>query len=53
VGATLETPNFYPHLTGYDNLWVTCEIKKLPRWRIDEALETVGLSARKKSAARL
>lgn len=48
VGATLETPNFYPHLSGYDNLWVTCEIKKLPRWRIDEALETVGLTARRK-----
>ena len=47
VGATLETPNFYPHLTGYNNLWVSCEIKGQPRWRIDEALETVGLSARK------
>src|SRR5687768_6972779 len=20
LGATLETPNFYPHLSGYDNL---------------------------------
>ena len=52
VGATLETPNFYPHLTGYNNLWVTAEIKGLPRTRIDEALATVGLAARKKDQFR-
>lgn len=48
VGATLETPNFYPHLTGHDNLWVTCEIKGLPKERIQSALETVGLADRQK-----
>jgi ABC-type multidrug transport system ATPase subunit len=52
VGATLETPNFYPHLTGYDNLRVTAEIKSLPVGPIDEALETVGLTERKKSRFR-
>lgn len=52
VGATLETPNFYPHLSGYDNLRVTAEIKSLSASRIDEALETVGLTARKKSRFR-
>ena len=48
VGATLETPNFYPHLSGYDNLRVTAKIKNLPTQRIDPALETVGLLNRKK-----
>ena len=47
IGATLETPNFYPHLSGYDNLRVTAGIKQVPAWRIDQALKTVGLSARK------
>jgi ABC-type multidrug transport system ATPase subunit len=47
VGATLEAPNFYPHLSGYDNLRVTTEIKRLPRSRIDQALETVGLTDRR------
>jgi ABC-2 type transport system ATP-binding protein len=48
VGATLETPNFYPHLSGYDNLRVTAAIKGVEDWRIDQALETVGLTSRKK-----
>ena len=47
VGATLESPNFYPHLSGYDNLRVTAAIKTLPAWHIDGALKTVGLSGRK------
>ncbi len=48
VGATLESPNFYPHLSGYDNLRVTAVIKGLPITRVDQALDTVGLAARKK-----
>jgi ABC-type multidrug transport system ATPase subunit len=47
IGATLETPNFYPYLSGYDNLRVVAQIKDVPRPRIDEALEAVGLATRK------
>jgi ABC-type multidrug transport system ATPase subunit len=47
IGATLETPNFYPYLSGYDNLRVVAKIKDVPRRRIDEALDVVGLTARR------
>ena len=46
VGATLETPNFYPYLSGRDNLRIAATIKGVGDERIDECLETVGLSAR-------
>ena len=46
VGATLETPNFYPYLSGRDNLRIAATIKGVGDERIDESLETVGLSAR-------
>jgi ABC-2 type transport system ATP-binding protein len=47
IGATLETPNFYPYLSGYDNLSVVAKIKEVPRPRIDQALDAVGLTSRK------
>lgn len=46
VGATLETPNFYPYLTGLDNLRVAAAIKGVGRARIDECLALVGLADR-------
>ena len=46
VGATLETPNFYPYMTGLDNLRVAAAIKGVSRPRIDECLELVGLADR-------
>ncbi len=46
VGATLETPNFYPYMSGRDNLRVAATIKGVDRPRIDECLELVGLSGR-------
>ena len=46
VGATLETPNFYPYLSGRDNLRIAATIKGVGDERIDESLEAVGLSAR-------
>jgi ABC-type multidrug transport system ATPase subunit len=52
IGATLETPNFYPYLSGYENLRVVATIKGVTRPRIDHALEAVGLSARKGDAFR-
>ena len=46
VGATLETPNFYPYMTGLDNLRVAAAIKGVGRERIDECLGLVGLADR-------
>ncbi len=48
VGATLETPNFYPYMSGRDNLRVAAAVKGVGRPRIDECLELVGLSDRAK-----
>lgn len=46
VGATLETPNFYPYLSGRDNLQVTAAIKGVGDARIEECLDIVGLGGR-------
>ena len=48
VGATLETPNFYPYMRGRDNLRVAAAIKGVGRSRIEECLELVGLADRAK-----
>ncbi|HET6979038.1 MAG TPA: ABC transporter ATP-binding protein [Pyrinomonadaceae bacterium] len=44
VGALVETPSLYPHLTGRENLEVTRRLLGAPRERIDIALETVSLT---------
>ena len=46
VGATLETPNFYPYLSGRDNLRIAATIKGVGKERIEECLEIVGLRGR-------
>lgn len=46
IGATLETPNFYPYLSGYDNLRIVARIKETPGSRVAAALDAVGLAAR-------
>ena len=46
VGATLETPNFYPYLSGRDNLRIAAAIKGVGKPRIEECLEIVGLRGR-------
>ncbi len=48
VGATLETPNFYPYLSGRDNLRIAAAIKGIGKARIEECLEIVGLRGRGK-----
>ncbi|MFP5353975.1 MAG: ABC transporter ATP-binding protein [Gemmatimonadota bacterium] len=48
VGATLETPNFYPYLSGWDNLRIVANLKGVGHRVIEETLETVGLFARRK-----
>jgi ABC-type multidrug transport system ATPase subunit len=46
VGMLIETPAFYPYLSGRDNLRVLARYAAVPESRIDEALETVDLSRR-------
>ncbi|MCS6989343.1 MAG: ABC transporter ATP-binding protein [Chloroherpetonaceae bacterium] len=52
IGATLETPNFYPYLSGFENLKIVAKIKGASEKQIHNALELVGLSARAKSPFR-
>jgi ABC-type multidrug transport system ATPase subunit len=44
VGALVEAPSLYPHLTGRENLEVTRRMLGAPRALIDHALEVVKLS---------
>jgi ABC-2 type transport system ATP-binding protein len=47
IGAIIEAPAFYPYLSGYDNLKVIAmAVGDIPKTRIDEMLELVGLSDR-------
>src|SRR5579871_6061560 len=43
VGATIEAPSLYPHLSGRDNLRVTCLLLGLHEREAEQALHTVGL----------
>jgi ABC-2 type transport system ATP-binding protein len=44
VGALVETPSLYPHLTGRQNLEVTRRLIGAPTSRIDRGLAMVGLT---------
>ena len=44
VGALVESPSLYPHLTGRENLEVTRRLLGSPRHLIDLALETIKLT---------
>jgi ABC-2 type transport system ATP-binding protein len=46
VGAIVETPAFYPYLSGYDNLRVLAGICGVPASRIGPALDEVELTPR-------
>jgi ABC-type multidrug transport system ATPase subunit len=46
IGAMVETPAFYPYLSGRDNLEVVARHARVRRGRIGEVLETVGLAGR-------
>lgn len=47
VGALIEAPSIYKHLSGYDNLKITCKYLNLPLSRIDEVLDLVNLQKNK------
>ena len=46
VGALIETPAFYPFLSGRDNLRVLARYAGAPETSIEPVLEEVGLAAR-------
>jgi len=48
VGALVESPAFYPYLSGRDNLRVVARYSGAPRGRIGEVLNLVELSGRAK-----
>lgn len=53
IGTLLETPNFYPYLSGYDNLLLRQKIHQRGSLKdIQEVLEVVKLSERAKSPAK-
>jgi len=43
VGALVEYPSLYAHLSGRDNLEVSRRLLGIPRERVDAALDRVGL----------
>jgi ABC-2 type transport system ATP-binding protein len=46
TGSMIESPAFYPYLSGLDNLRLLAEYAGVPRKRIDEVLELVDLTGR-------
>ncbi len=46
IGAMVETPAFYPYLSGRDNLRVLAQYCQVPEVRVDSALDTMDLTAR-------
>jgi ABC-type multidrug transport system ATPase subunit len=46
VGAIVETPAFYPYMTGYDNLRLLARYCEVPMSRVDATLEQVELTPR-------
>ena len=46
IGAILETPVFYPYLSGYKNMQIIAEIKEVPYERIEPVIAKVHLAER-------
>lgn len=52
LGALIENPSFYDHLTGYENLEIICELKGIDKVEISKTLDLVGLNNVGKKKAR-
>lgn len=44
IGALIEQPSLYEHLSGYDNLEITRQLRKIDKEKVTEVLQTVRLS---------
>lgn len=47
VGAIIESPNFYPNMSAYNNLKLVCKIKEIDDTNIERVLKTVELYDRR------
>ncbi len=52
LGALIESPSLYKHLSGYDNLRIACKYLHLPGSRIPEVLDMVNLTSSAKKKAK-
>lgn len=52
LGALIENPSFYDHLTGYENLEIICKLKGIKTEEIAKTLDMVGLNNVGKKKAR-
>ncbi|WP_138159698.1 ABC transporter ATP-binding protein [Peptoniphilus catoniae] len=52
LGALIENPSFYDHLTGYENLEIICKLKGIKKEEILKTLDLVGLRNVDKKKAR-
>ena len=52
IGSILETPNFYPYMSGYDNLKIVSMIRNVQDPNLDQLLKMVNLENRGKSKFR-
>ncbi|MEZ5013686.1 MAG: ABC transporter ATP-binding protein [Chitinophagales bacterium] len=52
IGALLEQPNFYPYLSGEQNLHIVARIKGVDEKEIEKVLKDVDLYERRKSKAK-
>ncbi len=48
TGSMIESPAFYPYLSGLDNLRLLAEYAEVPRRKVDEVLDLVDLADRAK-----
>src|SRR6266850_6582391 len=46
IGALIESPGFYPYLSGRENLRVVADLASVKQKRVDEVLEIVELASR-------
>jgi ABC-2 type transport system ATP-binding protein len=46
IGALIESPGFYPYLSGRENLMVVADMASVGRKRVDEVLDMVELTSR-------
>lgn len=52
IGALIESPSLYQHLTGFDNLEITRKIRNIPKTRVAEILHVVKLTGAAKMKVR-
>ena len=46
IGSLIESPGFYPYLSGRENLRVVADLASVPQKRVDEVLDLVELATR-------